>query len=195
MTTMKSSGSKRSWRVPLDDAPKPHARTCDHSGCAQAGEFRAPRGRDQLNEYYWFCLEHVRAYNASWDFYKGMSQDQIEDEIRRSTTWQRPTWPLGSKTSNRRFNFAIHDPFGVFEEEAEEIHKAKTRPPTPEEDAMRVLELDGPLTLAILKARYKKLVKRHHPDANGGDKAAEEIFKQVAQAYRTLLASLTAPDP
>ncbi|MBX9635031.1 MAG: J domain-containing protein [Magnetospirillum sp.] len=189
---MKATGTKRSWRVAYDDAPKPQARRCDHPGCSHEGEYRAPRGRDRLNEYYWFCLEHVRAYNASWDFYKGMSQDQIEDEIRRSTTWQRPTWPLGSKTSNRRFNFTMHDPLGVFEAEAEEMKKAKTRPPTPEENAMRVLELDGPLTLAILKARYKELVKRHHPDANGGDKAAEEKFKDIGHAYTILLASLNA---
>lgn len=65
----------------------------------------------------------MRAYNASWDFYKGMSQDQIEDEIRRSTTWQRQTWPLGAKTGNKHFTFSMHDPLGVFEEEAEEMKK------------------------------------------------------------------------
>ena len=189
---MKATGTKRSWRAVYDDAPKPQARRCDHPGCSHEGEYRAPRGRDRLNEYFWFCLEHVRAYNAAWDFYKGMSQDQIENEIRQSTTWQRPTWPMGSKTAGRRFNFTMHDPLGVFEAEAEEMRKAKTRPPTPEEEAMRVLELDGPLTLAILKARYKELVKLHHPDANGGDKAAEEKFKDIGQAYTTLLASLNA---
>lgn len=189
---MKARSTKTSWRIDYDEAPKPHTRRCDHPGCTAEGEFRAPVARDRLNEYYWFCLDHVRAYNAAWDFYKGMSQDQIEDEIRRSTTWQRQTWPLGQKTSNRKFSFGIHDPFGVFEEEAEEIRKAKTRPETPEENAMRVMELDGELTLAILKARYKKLVKRHHPDANGGDKAAEEKFKDINQAYTTLLASLNA---
>lgn len=189
---MKATGTKRSWRIAADDTPKPNLRRCDHPGCTHEGEYRAPQARDRLNEYYWFCLDHVRAYNAAWDYYKGMNMDQIEDEIRRSTTWQRPTWPLGSKTSSRRFTFSVHDPLGMFEDETEELHRAKTRPLSPEEHAMRVLELDGPLTLAILKAQYKKMVKLHHPDANGGEKAAEEKFKEINQAYNTLLASLNA---
>jgi DnaJ-class molecular chaperone with C-terminal Zn finger domain len=189
---MKATRTKTSWRVEYDETPKSDARRCDHPGCTAGGEFRAPVSRDRLNEYYWFCLDHVRAYNAAWDFYKGMSQEQIEDEIRRSTTWQRQTWPLGQKTSNRRFNFGIHDPFGVFGDEDGEGEAARTRPLTAEEQALSVLELDGPLTLSILKARYKELVKRHHPDANGGDKGAEEKFKEIHQAYTTLLASLNA---
>lgn len=189
---MKATGTKRSWRVPYEEPPKPQVRRCDHPGCAHEGEYRAPKARDRLNDYYWFCLDHVRAYNAAWDFYRGMSQDQIEDEIRRSTTWQRETWPLGAKTGGRRFNFSVHDPLGVFDEEMAAEAQAKARMETPEEAAMRVMELDGPLTLAILKARYKELVKRHHPDVHGGDKAAEEKFKEINQAYTTLLASLNA---
>lgn len=195
IVVMKANSSKRSWSTwHPDPAPKPAARACDHPGCNGVGEFRAPRSRDQLNEYYWFCLDHVRAYNASWDFYKGMSQDQIEDEIRRSTTWQRQTWPLGAKTGNKHFTFSMHDPLGVFEEEAEEMKKARTRPPSPEEAALRVLGLTEMPSVATLKACYKKLVKQHHPDANGGDKDAEETFKVISQAYKTLLDSLTAED-
>ena len=61
-------------------APDPGAtgQCCDQPGCDKAGEYRAPRSRTALNQYFWFCLEHVRAYNASWDFYKGMSAAQIE---------------------------------------------------------------------------------------------------------------------
>jgi hypothetical protein len=147
-----------------------------------------------LNQYYWFCLNHVRAYNASWDFYKGMTATEIEDEIRRSTTWQRQTWPLGTKTGNKHFTFSMHDPLGVFEEEAEEMKKARTRPPSPEEEALRVLGLTEMPSVATLKACYKKLVKKHHPDANGGDKDAEETFKQISLAYKALLDSLTAED-
>ncbi len=189
---MKASGFRRSWHIPHDEPPKQQIRRCDHPGCTAEGEHRAPKDRNHLNEYFWFCLEHVRAYNASWDFYRGMSQDQIEDEIRRSTTWQRETWPLGAKTGNRRFNFGIHDPFGVFDEDVVKEQNAKARMETPEQAAMRVMELDGPLTLATLKKRYKQLVKRHHPDLHGGDKAAEEKFKEINQAYTTLLASLNA---
>ena len=78
-------------------APDPDApgRPCDCPGCGAAGGFRAPKSRDSLNEYWWFCLDHVRDYNARWDFYKGMTPDQIEAQTRDDTGWQRPTWPLG----------------------------------------------------------------------------------------------------
>jgi hypothetical protein len=64
-------------------------------GCGAQGEYRAPKSRQNLQEYWWFCLEHVRAYNGSWDFYKGMSPGQIEAQLRADTAWQRPSWPLG----------------------------------------------------------------------------------------------------
>lgn len=190
---MKASPFKSAWRIGADHAEPVHAvRRCDHPGCAAEGEYRAPRARDRLNEYFWFCLDHVRAYNAAWNYYAGMTPDQIEGELRRDTTWQRPTWPLGSKTGNRRFTFTVHDPLGMFEDEQDEAARARAAMRTPEEEAMRVLGLSAPPTLAELKARYKALVKRHHPDANGGDKDAEEKFKQINQAYTLLLASLTA---
>ena len=65
-------------------------------GCHEAGEYRAPKSRTSLNDYYWFCLEHVRTYNAGWDFYKGMSPAEVEAQIRADMVGQRPTWPLGS---------------------------------------------------------------------------------------------------
>lgn len=190
---MKATSSKRSWRIAFDAAEeKKDVRRCDHPGCAAEGEHRAPRARDRLNEYYWFCLDHVRAYNAAWDYYAGMTPDEIERELRNATTWQRPTWPLGQKTSSRRFNFTIRDPFGFFEDDRREEEQARARAATPEELAMRELGLTGPVTVAELKARYKELVKRHHPDANNGDKTAEERFKRINQAYTTLKASLNA---
>ena len=64
-------------------------------GCGAQGEYRAPKSRQNLHEYWWFCLEHVRAYNGSWDFYKGMSPGQIKAQLRADTAWQRPSWPLG----------------------------------------------------------------------------------------------------
>lgn len=193
---MKATNTRKSWRTafgPPPDAPKPLVRGCDHPGCPHQGEYRAPQARDRLNDYYWFCLDHVRAYNASWNYYAGMDPETIERELRKDTTWQRPTWPLGAKGNGRRFVFNVHDPFDFFPADADaEEAKRRTRPPTPEEQAMKELDLAGPLTMEQLKARYKELVKRHHPDANNGDKGAEERFKRINHAYNTLKASLNA---
>ncbi len=190
---MTSSSTRKSWRSAF--APhetQPATRVCDHPGCRLEADYRAPRSRDQLNEYYWFCLGHVREYNSAWNYYAGMGVEEIEAETRRDTTWQRPTWPLGERMGRRRFSFTIHDPFDLMDKEAEEQHRKARAPATPEEEAMKVLDLSGPLTQDILKARYKELVKRHHPDANNGDKDAEERFKRINQAYNTLKAALAS---
>src|SRR3546814_20080544 len=81
---------------PLHDfAPKSEARRCDHPGCPGTGEFRAPKSRDRLTDYFWFCLDHVREYNKSWNYYSGLSDNEVERMIRYDTVWQRPTWPMG----------------------------------------------------------------------------------------------------
>src|SRR4051812_49541700 len=86
-------------RQPIDPVltvePVPPARSCDHPGCEAGGDFRAPRSRLELDRYYWFCLEHVRAYNVAWNYYAGMSQREIEAEIRRETGWERAGWEGG----------------------------------------------------------------------------------------------------
>ena len=60
-----------------DARPAAGVRHCDCTGCGAFGDFRAPRARDRLTEDYWFCLDHVRAYNAAWDDYKGMSPEEL----------------------------------------------------------------------------------------------------------------------
>jgi hypothetical protein len=151
-------------------------------GCENEGQFRAPRSRDALDSYYWFCLDHVRAYNASWNYYAGMNENQIEAEIRRDTVWQRPTWPMGWRMARDR----THDPFGFMNDGGEAAPERKQRVLSPEESALQLFDLAMPFTLTELKRRYKVLVKLHHPDSHGGDKAAEEKLKTVIQAYALL---------
>lgn len=188
----------RTSRIELDAGNERRGanRACDHPGCRAAGEFRAPRARAQLNEFYWFCLDHVRAYNQAWDYYRGMSEAEIERERRRDTVGQRPSWPMGSRgqgipphlrglgIDQEALNEALRRLLG--EEPAAEPRRPKPR--TPEDEALRVLDLEPGATFDVIKARYKALAKLHHPDANGGDKAAEERLKSINQAY-TLLKS------
>jgi hypothetical protein len=166
--------------------PRSAERVCDHPACDEPGAYRAPRDRDRPGEYLWFCLEHVRAYNQSWDWFKGMSADQIYAQRRRDQTWDRPTWSFTGPADPERF----HDPFDLFAEEREETRHRRTerkrRARSEEDRALAELDLGAPATLADVKTRYKFLVKRLHPDANGGDPEAEERLKAVNQAYSTL---------
>ena len=173
----------------LEDRPERRPRACDRPGCGECGEYRAPRSRADLNNYFWFCLAHVREYNASWNYYAGMSDIEIEAEIRSDTTWQRPTWPLGARFSTLHGR-TLRDDFGLFGgDDPMQAAPAKKRPLSPEEQALQVFAIEPPFTLVRLKARYKELVKLHHPDAHGGDKEAEEKLKVINLAYSTLKAS------
>ena len=171
-----------------------HAQACEWPGCDCAGEYKAPRSRDALNEYRWFCLPHVREYNRNWNYYKGMDETQVEADVRNDTVWQRPTWKLGAGQSAKFGRTRIHDPLGVGDaaRDAEERINGANPPETVKADAktsraLAVFGLEIPVTIDDVKARYKELVKRHHPDANGGTKTAEEEFKKVSEAYAALL--------
>ncbi len=180
----------------FETAEDPPERVCDHPDCAAGGDFRAPKSRLNLRDYYWFCLNHVRAYNAAWNYYAGMSDSEIEAEIRCDTVWQRPSWKLGDRHTPSGAA-RLRDPLGIFSATGPASHNRRTgargeaarRVLSAREQALAVFEIEPPFTPARLKARYKTLVKLHHPDAPGGDKAAEEKLKIINQAYATLKAS------
>jgi len=179
--------ARRASFVPQTD-PREPARRCEGLGCDRPGEFRAPRDRS-LSGYRWFCLEHVREYNSAWDFYKGFGPSEIEGALRSDTGWQRPTWPLGRLGGSARLDpERLRDPLGILRDAP--LHAAR-RPPRAEAPpelraALGLLELAWPLESATLKARYKELAKRFHPDANGGDRRAEEKLKDINRAYSIL---------
>ena len=156
-------------------------------GCAAQGEYRAPKSRGDLRDYWWFCLDHVRGYNASWDYYKGMSPAQIEAELRADTAWGRPSWPLG-RLGGGIDPAMLRDPLDLLGGTAAR-REAQDIPPTLREP-LRTLGLSWPLTLENLRNRYKELAKRHHPDANPGDGGAEERLKDINLAYAALRAHL-----
>jgi DnaJ domain len=175
-------------------APDPASpgRTCDFPDCEATGDYRAPKSRRNLKDYWWFCLEHVRAYNAAWDYYKGMSTDEIEAQLRADTAWQRPSWPLGRLGKMAWDEEPLRDPLHLLASGRVKRGSARLARETPPElrEALATLGLSWPTTLDAVKTRYKELAKRHHPDANGGDRAAEERLKTINLAYAALRSRL-----
>jgi hypothetical protein len=160
-------------------------RTCDCPGCGEPGDYRAPKTR-ALADYYFFCLDHVREYNASWDYFAGMTGSEIEQHIRQATVWDRPSWPLGEwHMREQKLRDEIQREFFNGAANGEPFPPA---PPMPqaERDALAALELLPPVGFTDIKAQYRVLVKRHHPDANGGSREAEEKFKSINQAFAVL---------
>ena len=163
---------------------------CDHPGCLEDGAYKAPKSRLQLRNYHYFCLHHVREYNKAWNYHKGLNEQQVENSIRRSTTWDRPSWPFGTK--HKMFKSFVKgnvtDNFDIFEMDSfsrnnrEPIKKFNAD----QLDALDIMGLKPPIDIAKLKSQYKYLVKIHHPDRNGGDRKAEERLKLINEAYTTL---------
>jgi hypothetical protein len=185
--------------VPEREVPV-KTRACDQPGCSARGDYRAPKSRKQIEEHYWFCLDHVKEYNAAWDYYRGMTPLEIERAIRFGAVWERPSWPLGKsvKEAEDRARKAFEEMFKpegdqTGQKQAEEVHaRAYAKGVDPrykgEIEALRELGLLPPVDFATIKARYRNLVKHHHPDVKGGDKDAEEKIKRLNSAFTLLKA-------
>ena len=169
-------------------------RKCDNVRCEKKGEFKAPKSRILLNEYYFFCMDHIKEYNKSWDFYKGLTVNQIESSMREDTIWNRPSWPLKGnpyKVIDQINNFYSDQINNLNDNDKDNIYfknKLYDENLTKEENkALFTLGLKSPLTLEKIKKNYKKLVKKFHPDVNGNNKSAEERFKEINNSYKILL--------
>ena len=172
---------------------KTHYKKCDSPKCNEKGEYKAPKSRVMLNEYFYFCLDHIKEYNKSWDFYKGMSVEQIENSMRNDTFWDRPSWPLKNSFKNifDEFNEYVEDFVKNDDDKINDTYfknKLLDESLTIEEaKALKELDLKMPISLEKIKKNYKKLVKIFHPDVNGNNKDAEERFKQINESYKLLL--------
>ena len=181
-----------------DRRPRGHTPVCDHPGCGLMATHRAPKGRTHENEYWRFCLDHVREYNHSYNYFSGMSEDAVMRYQKDAVTGHRPTWKMG--TGNRPAGSSggefgpqsPHDPFNMFREFGARGADTRTRPEpqrtvrNAERKALHELGLEAGVDKAEIKARFKILVKRHHPDANGGDRATEDKLREIIQAYNYL---------
>jgi curved DNA-binding protein CbpA len=185
--------NKIRMRDPVGDAPP--ERMCEAEGCTSAGEYRAPKGRDAEGQYFWFCLDHVRAYNRAYNYFSGMNDSAVQAFQKASMTGHRPTWRVGVGTA--RFDARAGFVWSDHLDDAFDLLHDSYRPHRPaaeprrsihnmERKSLRTLGLDETASPAEVKARYKLLVKRHHPDANGGDRSLEERLRQIIQAYTYL---------
>ena len=201
MSGLKSYKPRFGYDIRINpETPKRKARvvqqSCTIKGCSESAEARVPRSREQMDDRVWLCRDHLREHNENWNFFAGMTEAEIERHCLDAIIGHRPTWPLGKRAAEHKnpskdeayWTYHIEDGFAIFEEAAE----PKPRVPKLTKgqlDALAVLGLEEPVTLLQLKARYKELVKRYHPDANGGSRDTEERLKQVIKAYGHLRAT------
>ena len=171
---------------------------CSHPGCLQPGLYKAPMGRGNEGKFHLFCMAHVKAYNATYNYFNGMSDDAVADFQKDAHIGHRPTWKLGvnskaarmaekaNPAKRRKAGPRVADPFDVFETEAEEARARKAQEASvgnAARAALTTLDLEVTVDSTTIKARYKELVKRLHPDANGGDRSREARLTEIIKAY------------
>ena len=178
-------------------ASKPATVTCQWKDCNKPGTHKAPLGRDREGQYIHLCIEHVREYNKSYNYFSGLGDDAIAKFQKDALTGHRPTWTMGVNKDGARSPFTDGDPRG---EIADRIiartmrRKGQLGGNNPQARKLKALEKKAFDDLSMphsstsdeLKARYKALVKRHHPDSNGGDRSTEKRLQEIIQSYKIL---------
>lgn len=164
-------------------------RRCDHPECQERGQYRAPKSPDTLDDYYWFCKDHVREYNTKWNFFNGSTEEEFEDQVARDRVWERPTKPFGKNGEEARAwsRLGVDDPHQILGENATKnpgkgVTGARKLPPT-ERRALDILEARDHWTKSEIRKQYKSLVKDLHPDMNGGNRADEDRLQEVVWAW------------
>ena len=189
------------------DAKAPVREHCQWKGCGKQGEHRAPKGRGQEGHFFVFCADHIRQYNSTYNYFDGMGDADVEAFQKDALTGHRPTWKVGANA----WSHGTKEGRGSQEEatidrlseekkaraerfagwrtssKGDDIRQASGRKLKPiEAKSMETLGLEASADRDAIKARFKELVKRHHPDSNGGDRAAEEKLREIIQAYNYL---------
>ncbi len=176
---------------------------CEWPECRNPARHLAPRGRGREGQYFNFCVAHVREYNKSYNYFNGMSDQDVAAFQKANVTGHRPTWKVnvngrkkageGAGAENRddsTSGFDFRDPFGLFGSFGFGKSRAEKAPAKPvrnaERKCLKALDLKDSASSAEIKSRFKMLVKRHHPDHNGGDRRSEDQLREVIQAYNYL---------
>ena len=180
-----------------EKTPRSKEKQCEMHGCDLKGDYKAPKHRG-LNDYHYFCLDHVRVYNKAWNFFSGMSDNEVQDHMHKSYYGFRPTWKYGvNGDATEALRDKIWQTYHFTDEpppkDGEHARKNYEREPrsgfeahSPEFQALAIMGLSPPVDLPMIKSRYKELAKKHHPDLNKGSNKSEELLKQINMAYTIL---------
>ena len=166
---------------------------CDHAGCGRKGEFRAPKGRDHEGQFFRFCIDHVREYNQSYNYFAGMTDGAVRDYQKDALTGHRPTWNVGvngTVSPDSKLDAAT-----LLRARLERLRKAREaaaasngRKPIGKAalKALETLGLDENADKATIRRQFKDLAKRLHPDLNEGDRSREDKLRAIIDAYNYL---------
>ena len=164
---------------------------CDWKDCYEIGTFKAPNERDNSKNFRLLCKKHIKEFNKSWNYFDGMSQDEITAFLKSDLTWHKPTQKFGSRDNffNILWNNALDDKLNIFKSSNFKDFK-KTKVSQQDKDALQVMELNEEVKWAQIQSKFKELVKKYHPDKNQGNKKFEDKLKKITLAYSQLKKTL-----
>jgi hypothetical protein len=180
--------TRRGMSGAVDGADRP----CTFAGCAEPGQYRAPKSPDHLDEFLWFCRDHVREYNLKWNFFQGQTEAEFQQFLDKDRVWGRETKPFGQKPDEGRAwaRMGVNDPLEILGEKGTRSGPPSSivtrRLPPTERKALEILDARDTWTRAEIRKQYKSLVKDLHPDLNGGNRADEDRLQEVVWAWDQL---------
>ena len=180
---------RKTLRRGMSGAFESSTRGCEFPGCDQHGQYRAPKSPELLDDFFWFCKDHVREYNLKWNFFQGSSEDDFQKFLDKDRVWGRETKPFSQKDDGRAWSrLGVNDPMEILGSKATQnpgrpqSHSTRKLPPT-ERKALEILDARDSWTKADIRKQYKSLVKDLHPDMNGGNRDDEGRLQEVVWAW------------
>lgn len=188
ISAAKDKKRRAKGRRGMSGAFETSTRRCDKEGCTEPGQYRAPKSPRNLDDYYWFCKDHVREYNLNWNYFQGQSEAEFQEFLDNATVWERPTKPFSRGVQEQAWaRHGISDPMEILGANgtAPEVRAraaARKLPPN-ERRALEILEASDGWSRTEIRKQYKSLVKDLHPDMNGGDRSDEDRLAEVVWAW------------
>ncbi|MFN3823992.1 MAG: DnaJ domain-containing protein [Pseudorhodobacter sp.] len=182
---------RKTGRRGMSGAFETSTRSCEYPGCQEPGLYRAPKSPDLLDEFLWFCRDHVREYNLKWNFFQGSSEEDFQAFLEKDRHWGRETQPFAKRPDEGRVwsRLGVNDPMALLGEKATQnpgrqpVGNVTRKLPPPERKAIEILDARDSWTKSEIRKQYKSLVKDLHPDMNGGDRSDEDRLQEVVWAW------------
>ena len=161
---------------------------CDYINCKKIGQYKAPIDKDNSKKFKWLCLDHIKEFNRSWDYFKGMSDQEVSVFLKSDITWHKPTQSFNSPDNffNILWKNTLNGGEGILSNGYGEKIKTKINFSDKDREAFKIIELEAGTKWDNIQSQFKKLVKKYHPDMNAGNKKFEEKLKIVTLAYTQL---------
>jgi len=167
---------------------------CEWEKCKEVGKYKAPTEKDNSKNFRWLCEDHIKLFNRNWNYFEGMSQNEIEFFLKSDETWHRPTSKFGSQENffNILWNNALSDKFNIFKDNGYVKNYKKKQLTEKDKDAFIIMGLEYSADWSIIQKKFKILVKKFHPDKHSGNKHYEDKLKKITLAYSHLKVIMTS---